>query len=89
MNLRTGDKKLRQAYHNTFNTPEGQIVLRDLVSRHPLFKRGLAETNPTLDNNHTYYQEGQRSVLIHIYRLLGRDPHEEQPTRVINEMPGE
>lgn len=70
-------------YQKVFNTPEGQRVLDDLRHRCPFLTDSIA-TSGGIDVHKLLYFEGQRSVLLHIYKQLHRDPNAERPDRVIN-----
>jgi len=77
------NKQLVIDYHKVFATPEGKRVLADLRKRCPFLTDSIA-THGGIDVNKLLYFEGQRSVLLQIYRMLHRDPNEEAPDRVIN-----
>ena len=70
-------------YQSTFNTEKGKRVLADLRKRCP-FLCDTINTSSGIDVNRLLYLEGQRSVLLHIYRMLRRDPNEEVPERAVN-----
>jgi len=53
------------AYKKIFNTPEGEIVLKDLVSI-----CGVTISSVDADANMTFYNEGKRFVGMHILRTL-------------------
>ncbi len=72
------NKQLIIAYKNTFESPEGKIVLEDLKKKAPLLTNGIS---PNTDMNTLLLLEGQSNVLKHIYRMLSRDPNEEQVER--------
>lgn len=61
------------AYQSALSTQEGQIVLADLMRR---FGFTTWSTFVEGDPNKTSWQEGQRSVLVHIGRMLEADPAE-------------
>lgn len=61
---------LRAAYIDVFGGPSGQVVLADLLRRFGFVTRSaFAPGAPDL----SAYQEGQRTVLIHVGRML--DPN--------------
>ena len=70
------------AYKNVFNSPEGKLVLEDLRKKAPILTNGIS---PNTDMNTLLLLEGQGNVLKHIYKMLGRDPNEEQADRAKNE----
>jgi len=70
-------------YHVTFNSEHGKRVLNDLRKRCP-FLCDTINTANGIDVNKLLYLEGQRSMLLHVYRMLKRDPNEEVPTKAIN-----
>lgn len=62
---------LKLAYRRTFNTADGEEVLRDLKSRHGF------ETTTFSDNPYeTAFNEGQRATVLLIVRMLaeGKEP---------------
>ncbi len=62
---------LKLAYRRTFNTSDGEEVLRDLKSRHGF------ETTTFSDNPYeTAFNEGQRATVLLIVRMLaeGKEP---------------
>jgi hypothetical protein len=75
-------------YKHVFNTEEGKRVLTDLRRMCPFLAESIAASRG-IDVNRLLYLEGQRSVLLHIYKMLHRDPNEEVPERAINTMQGE
>ena len=86
MRLKRPDKKqLIRNYRFTFRQPEGKRVLEDLAKKVPLFKLSALQTNPALDTNTMMYQEGQRSVLLYIYKTMNLDPEAEIQEEAINE----
>lgn len=85
-------QRLINAYHRTFNTPEGKLVLADLDSKFgvtfpaflPLEKgsHGLS-----YDPIHAAIRDGQRSVRLHIEKALslpiaGEDEKKRRKARV-------
>jgi len=85
---RRWDKKLTLAYRNTFTSPEGERVLADLGKRCPLLRSSI-RADKGIDVNKLLFLEGQRSVLLHIYSMLNRDPNAETQDKAINEFEGE
>lgn len=69
-------KQLVIAYKNTFDSPEGKLVLEDLKRKCPTLTRPVGTSNG-VDINTLLINTGQDNVLKHIYRMLGRDPNEE------------
>lgn len=82
------NKQLLIDYRKTFLSTEGQRVLADLRKRCPLLTDALSVSNG-IDVNKLLFLEGQRSVLLHVYKMLGRDPNEEAAERAVNQMTGE
>ena len=76
------NKSLILAYRNTFESPEGKLVLADLRKKAPLLTKGVG---PNTNVNTLLLSEGQANVIKHIYMMLGRDPNEEQLERAKNE----
>jgi hypothetical protein len=74
-------KQTIRDYQFTFGSPEGKRVLSSLRSLVHL-DSGIGTTNPKFENNRQFYCAGQQSVLLHIYKMLTRDPYTETPTRV-------
>ena len=68
-------QRLVNAYHRTFKTPEGKLVLEDLASKFgtnmpaflPLEKGTLGLS---YDTTHAAIRDGQRSVCLHIDKAL-------------------
>ena len=78
------NKQLVIAYKNSFESPEGKLVLDDLKKHCPLLTESINCSNG-IDTNKLVYQEGQRSVLLYIFKMLRRDPNEEAPQKAVNE----
>jgi len=61
---------LARAYRDTFSSPQGQIVLRHLITTcgvlQPTYVRG--------DSHDTAHNEGRRDVAVGILRMLNTDP---------------
>ena len=81
-------KQLAIDYQRTFESPEGKRVLADLRKSCPTLTAGISVARG-LDVNMLLVLEGQNNVLKHIYKMLRRDPNEEPPSHVLNEMTGE
>lgn len=81
MILRT--KQLVIDYQRTFATVEGKRVLEDLRKRAPLLTDSI-QLSGGIDPNKLIFLEGQRSVLVYIYKMLNRDPNMELPERAIS-----
>lgn len=64
-------KDTMQAYQRVFESPEGKLVLRDLMKGCHFY-----ETTFTGDAIETAYREGERSVVLRIIRTLKLDPRE-------------
>ena len=65
------------AYKQAFSTPEGMIVIADLMR-----KFGFSRTTTFVpgETEQTFIHEGQRTVLVHVGRMLDADPSEfDQP----------
>jgi hypothetical protein len=72
-------------YRETFNGSHGKRVLEDL-RRHSKIDGYLnIMGNKEIKPYHIAFAEGQRSVLIHIYTKLEKDPYEVKQERAINE----
>lgn len=64
-----------QAYRDIFGSPQGQIVLADLMQS---FSYTRGTTQVVGDPYSSAWREGQRSVMVHIGRRLEDDPTETQ-----------
>lgn len=82
------NKRLIVAYKNTFASPEGLRVLADLVKQCPQLT-SADHLRGVLDANRLFVKEGQRSVLLYIHKMLGRDPNAEAPDHAVNDSIGE
>ena len=78
------NKKVVVAYHNWWNSPDGQIVLEDLKKRCPLLTEGL-KVSEGVDVNKLLVLEGRSDVIKLIYKMMGRNPNEEVSQKAINE----
>ena len=79
------EKQLIIDYLQTFEPEAGQRVLDNLKK----LSKVLLSTVPMgndgkLDPYMMAYQNGQRSVLVHIYAKLRKDPYEVKQDRAIN-----
>jgi len=72
-------------YQETFNGPHGKRVLADLRSHSKIDGYLNIMGNKEIKPFHIAFAEGQRSVLIHIYSKLGKDPYEVKQVRARNE----
>jgi hypothetical protein len=77
-------KQLILDYKEAFGTAGGKRVLNDLKLKCQNLYRSSREVNPGLDPNLMMYQEGQRSVMLYIFKTLNADPNAERPDRAIN-----
>jgi hypothetical protein len=78
-----GRTDLLRAFHLAFDGDAGAIVLDDL-------SRFCLETRQTYcegDAYHTAFNEGARSVMIHIRAILNTDASVEQKTTTVTEKP--
>lgn len=81
----TGKKKqLVTDYSIVFNSEHGKNVLIDLRKKCLLMDRTLLQCNPTLDTAKTDYLEGERAVLLYIFKMLNIDPYAERAKHAIN-----
>lgn len=62
---------IARAYQAIFDTPDGHIVLAHLQASYGYVNKTLFVPG---DPQHTAYNEGQRSVLVGIGRMLEDDP---------------
>ncbi|MGD9724401.1 MAG: hypothetical protein AB7U76_24445 [Pirellulales bacterium] len=73
------------AYQEAFASPAGRIVLAHLLARFGFTERSTFEPG---DMHRTVLHEGQRSVLVHIGRMLAANPDTiEKPAAAENEQP--
>lgn len=73
-------------YQQTFTPEAGKRVLDDLKKRSKVLLAIVPMGNDgKLDLGMLAYQSGQRSLLVHIYAQLRKDPYEVKQTRAINE----
>lgn len=57
------------AYQNVFNSPEGQIVLEDLMKVHHIMGTTFDDSNV----RKTIFREGERNVVLRILAILKMD----------------
>lgn len=81
--LTTKKKQLVTDYGLVFNSEHGKRVLADLRKK-GLIDQTAKQSNPTLDTNLGNYQDGHRSVLLYIYKMLNIDPYAERAKTAIN-----
>jgi len=77
-------KQLVQDYSLVFNSEHGRRVLADLRKK-GLIDQTAKQSNPTLDTNLSNYQDGQRSDVLYIYKMLNTDPYAERASHAVNE----
>lgn len=78
------NKQLIIDYKQTFATDSGKRVLADLRRRCPMLTEAIDATKG-VDVNRILIEEGRRSVVLHIYKMLKLDPNEERQTRAITQ----
>ena len=61
--------RLQGKYKNLFSTPDGQIVLEDLLRRFYVYSSTHVKDDPTT----SAHREGQRQVVLHILKLSKLD----------------
>ena len=59
-------KGTKTAYHRVFTSPEGEIVLRDLLKRGGLLQVSAVAGDPHM----THYNDGRRSIVLEIVHQL-------------------
>jgi hypothetical protein len=64
-----GRRKLRDAYRDTFKSPQGETVLADLVD----FCCLLRPSYQPGDSHGTAYAEGMRSAVLRIFEMIDKD----------------
>lgn len=67
---------VKQAYLDTFRTPRGELVLRDLMDMHGITSSLLESTknkDAAVDPLKLAFFEGQRAVVLRIIKLLEAD----------------
>lgn len=63
-------EKLNRAYLAVFSSPEGQLVLQDLMTRH-----GFINAHP-VETNEMFLKEGERTVVLRILQILQTNPQQ-------------
>lgn len=76
------NRQLVTDYQSVFGSPEGQRILADLRKRCPFLLDSI-DSSRGIDVNRLIYLEGQRSVLLHIYKMLRADPNQEPPPAAV------
>ena len=82
--LKGSKKQLVTDYSLVFNSEHGKRVFADLRKKALLLDKSAKEVNPTLDVEALIYQEGQRSVLLYIFKMLNTDPYAERASHAVN-----
>ena len=75
-------KQLIIDYRTVFESESGRRVLADLTKRCPLLTDSVRAEHG-IDVNKLIYKEGQRSVMVHIYKMLHSDPYAQRPGKAI------
>jgi hypothetical protein len=76
LNLRAiAAQRLINAYHRTFNTPEGKLVLEDLEAKFGMSQPAFLPLDKgtqglSYDPIHAAIRDGQRSIKLHIQKAL-------------------
>ena len=63
------ERSLRGAYRRLFESPDGKIVLQNLMRSHFMLRNTVVAGDPNL----THFNEGQRAVVLKILTLLHVD----------------
>ena len=71
------EDQMSDVYKNLFLTAEGQLVLEDLKNR-CYYKM----TSFTGDNSRSNFNEGMRSVVLHIISQITHEPFNQEDTNV-------
>jgi hypothetical protein len=74
---------IMSAYKMVAATPEGQMMVMDLVSKFAFTRQSMAPiySSAPLDPLRLAFHEGQRTVLVHIGRMIEGNPTEAKQTR--------
>lgn len=81
----TDEKQLIIDYQQTYGTEAGKRCLDDIKRLSKvLFSTVPLDNVGRLDQGMMTYQNGQRSVLVHIYSQLRKDPYEVKQVKAIN-----
>lgn len=77
--MKTAEKKVRarsqkalrvaQAYNDVFRTPQGQLVLEDMMETHHMLRSTLHKSVKEM-----VFNEGERNVILRILRLINTNP---------------
>ncbi len=78
------NKQLILDYKALFNSEKGKNILNDLRRKCPLMDNAL-DTSQGIDTNKVCYLEGQRSVILHIFKMMDTDPYEERSRKALME----
>ena len=85
MKIDRDEKQTIIDYQQTFGTEAGKRVLDDIKKLSKvLFAIVPYDNNGRLDLGAMAYKDGQRSVLVHIYAKLRKDPYEVKQSKAIN-----
>lgn len=63
------NKRVVDAYKHVFATPEGKIVLKDLMSAHCMYSPTFTDTTENM-----LLREGGRNVLLRILAIIDKKP---------------
>ena len=78
-------KQLILDYKEVFESFAGERVLADLRKlSHLMINAPCKDNLGRLDPWMEIRKDGQKSVLVHIYKMLNKDPNEEKQERTIN-----
>ena len=78
-------KQLIIDYMQTFEPPAGQRVIDNLRKLSRIDGYLNLTSNKNITAIQVAFAEGQRSVMMHIYSQLGKDPYAVKQTKAINE----
>lgn len=83
--MKDRDEKQKIIDYQLFGTEAGKRVLDDLKKKSKVLLATVPMGNDgRLDPYMLAYQHGQRSVLVHIYAQLRKDPYEAKQVKAIN-----
>jgi hypothetical protein len=77
-------KQLILDYQGIFGGESGKNVLEDLKKHCPTLLDSI-DSSKGIDVNQLLYREGQRSVLLYIFKMLKADPYKEVQLRAEKE----
>ena len=77
-------KQLIIDYKQSFEPPAGQRVIDNLRKLSRIDGYLNLANNKNITAIQVAFAEGQRSVMMHIYSQLGKDPYEVKQTKAIN-----